>query len=580
MKAPRFKLSLPPAIVACLAPLQMSIPPTARAGTAPATPVSEVVSTFDGFPKLVRLPDGSLSAYLLRNNHGIQEIVVEHSRDDGRTWGETRKALELRRENGAVYGNFYAFIDRGGEVHLFFLNDANTGTVAPLPPDAPKPERLALDIVHVRTDAGRTRWLEPRRIWQGRSGDIQSVIQLDSGRIVVPICYESGRTWSNRGEGFDRFTFMGQLSSGVLYSDDGGETWRVAPKELKVVAPDSGTYGAIEPVPLQLKDRRVWMLLRTQVGRFYETFSPDGIEWSDPRPTSILSSDSPAGLVRLKDGRIVMLWNNCLRFPYAYGGRHVLHAAISDDEGRTWRGYLEVARDPYNRSPPPLNGDHGVSYAYPMQAADGQVLFTMWVAGRPVRTGEPRRLIRFDPAMLLATHKEADFAHAGDEWSTFGTKGVGIVPHPDRPASRVLSIRKADAAWPAGAVWNFPIGASGVLRMRVRVGQESSGIRIGLTDHFSVPFDDRDVFNNIYEVNVSPSNGRVSPPPDRWIDLELAWNRKRGVVHVTVDGRDAGTRRSLRDGPGVCYLRIRPLEPAVESGSVLIESVSVDLREP
>ncbi len=142
---------------------------------------------------------------------------------------------------------------------------------------------------------------------------------------------------------------------------------------------------------LELEDRRVWMLMRTQMGRIYESFSDDGASWSKPRPSRFISSDSPAGILRLDDGRIVLFWNNCLRFPYAYGGRHVIHAAISDDDGDTWRGYREVGRDPLRNEPPPTKGDFGTAYPFPATTADNAVI---------VRTGQGEgrvRVIRMDP---------------------------------------------------------------------------------------------------------------------------------------------------------------------------------------
>ena len=148
----------------------------------------------------------------------------------------------------------------------------------------------------------------------------------------LPFSYMTSRSWRNRGGGLDAFTYTGQFDSTLIYSDDAGDTWHLA-NSLRTPAPNLGpVYGAVEPVVIQLKDGRVWMLIRTQLGRFWESFSEDGANWSRPQPTSIINSDSPAGIVRLDDGRIVLLWNGCLRFPYAYGGRHVLHA-VPDAHG-------------------------------------------------------------------------------------------------------------------------------------------------------------------------------------------------------------------------------------------------------
>src|SRR5262249_11679598 len=152
---------------------------------------------------------------------------------------------------------------------------------------------------------------------------------------------------------------------------------------------------------------------------------------------SILASDSPPSLTRLKDGRIVMLWNNCLRFSYAQGGRHVLHAAISADEGRTWRGYREVARNPLVEEPPPPNGDHAVSYTLPVVPHDGEILAPLWVGGRGGMW-----LLRFHPEWLYETGRKTDFSPGAEGWSSFGTKGVEVVAHPDKPGARALHVSK------------------------------------------------------------------------------------------------------------------------------------------
>lgn len=201
------------------------------------------------------------------------------------------------------FGSFHALTDRDGEVHIFFLNDGDSGIFLPKSASY-KPIRPGevKDIWHFKTSGKGTRWdAPPKRIWTGRAGDLLSVIQLDSGRILLPFCDETSRSWSNRGQGADAFTYVGWFNSSVIYSDDDGETWHQSPDELVVPAPDGETLGGIEPVLLPLRDDRVWMLLRTQLGRFYESFSYDqGVHWSRPKPTTITSSDSPAALLDLR----------------------------------------------------------------------------------------------------------------------------------------------------------------------------------------------------------------------------------------------------------------------------------------
>ena len=58
-----------------------------------------------------------------------------------------------------------------------------------------------LDIAYVRSTHHRAEWQAPKRIWQGRGGDLLSVIQLRSGRLLLPISYRTHRRWANRGSG-------------------------------------------------------------------------------------------------------------------------------------------------------------------------------------------------------------------------------------------------------------------------------------------------------------------------------------------------------------------------------------------
>ncbi|HXG23835.1 MAG TPA: sialidase family protein [Chthonomonadales bacterium] len=526
---------------------------------------------------IARLPDRRLIGVFQREVNGNQEVAARYSSDNGTTWTAPEVFFTLPKDPG----NWYAgeiLVDREGELHIFLLNNARTGFIT-----RGEGERVLvgedagyrLDIGYMRSTNGRKNWTPPRMVWMGYTGALNSVIQMSNGRILLPFSYRTKRTWSQRGEGLDQFTFMGQYNSTLIYSDDGGENWHLAASSLKIPVPDIvSAYGAVEPVVLQLKDGRVWMLIRGQTGRFYESFSQDGSHWSPPRPSAITSSDSPAGIVRLDDGRIVLFWNNCQRYPYAYGGRQVLHAAISEDEGKTWRGYREVGRDPLRHLPPPPGGDFGTAYPFPMVANDNKVIF---VSGQ----GEGRVLrMILDPKWLYETVQKADFSTRQDEWSIFGTKGVDFVPHPTKPDSKVLEIRKPYADWPAGAVWNFPSGAKGHLRMKIYLREGFAGALIGLTDHFSTAFDIEDRFYNLYNLEIGPGgrlpNGKRLEP-NRWYDLQLDWDGDRGECRVTLDGRPLTRLHLTRDSVGVCYLRLRSTTEETDNAGFLIADVVADV---
>jgi hypothetical protein len=518
-------------------------------------------------PLFVQIPNGPLRAYSLRTLKGITEEVVQTSSDDGHTWSVPLTAFRLPAGFGDV-GAPKLLLDNGGRVHFFLpVNPHRT---------AGDYHQQAWNIWYVRSADG-TQWTTPKEIWKGYVGSMQSAIQLRSGRLVLPFCFLTPRRWSNRGPGSDAFTYVGEFSSTTLYSDDSGDSWTQSPDELKTPTPTISTLGAIEPVLLELKDGRVWMLIRTQMGRFYQSFSRNGAQWSHPEPSSIGSSDSPAALLRLKNGGILLVWNHCIDYPYAFGGRHVLHAAISSDEGRTWGGFREVLRDPKRNEPPPPNGDFGVTYSLPALLSDGKVI---------VGFGYYREVpaVLLDPRWVLATSQHADFVHGTDDWSAFGVHGVNVESFQD--AGPVLHLRKTDEQWPSGAAWNFPAASSGRIRMKFMLQPRFGGLQVGLTDVFSTPFDPEDQFHNVYTFRILPDGSLItaagdklgSSPvaPGQWHTLELAWDRDARTCHVSIDGKRVAVLTASRDSEPLNYLRLRSTSAQLDDG-VLVESVDAEI---
>jgi BNR repeat protein len=506
------------------------------------------------------LPDGRLIALF-----GGQEAIARYSSDGGRTWSGPQRLFALPKDTG-IWGLHYVLTDRNGELHLFYTTDAKTR--------GKRFYDMRFDIYHVGSTNGRTSWKAPVLIRKGYHGSMLSAIQLKSGRLVLPICYLTSRVWSNRGKGPDAFTDMGRFSSGVVYSDDGGDSWKQSDVELKVASPYIGADGIIEPIALELKDGRTWLLLRTQLGRFFESFSQDGATWTRPTPTSILSSDSPPSLTRLKDGRVVLLWNNSLRFSYAQGGRHVLHAAISENDGRTWRGCREVASNPFIDEPPPPSGDHGVSYTLPALTKDGEIITPLQVGGT-----SGMWLLRLNPEWLYESSRKTDFSSGAEGWHHFGTKGIELVSHPDKPGARVLQLRKPEADWPSAVAWNFPNGMNGRLKIRLKLRSGFAGVRIGLTDHFSVPFDPEDQCHNLVNLSIRPEGqmGQSTMTPERWHTLELHWNCTKQECRILLDGSSVETLPIERRTSGVNYVRLISTADPTDAAGLLIESVDASL---
>ena len=142
------------------------------------------------------------------------------------------------------------------------------------------------------------------------------VVQLSSGRLLVPAA--DHRDISKRPN-----------SPAVCFvSDDEAKTWRRGPGEVRL-----GGIGCQEPGLVELKDGRVYMIVRNSLGTIYRAISEDGgLTWIQPASTGLVSPVAPSTISRVPStGDLIMIWNNSstsLRVP--------LTAAVSSDEGQTW----------------------------------------------------------------------------------------------------------------------------------------------------------------------------------------------------------------------------------------------------
>lgn len=518
----------------------------------------------------VTYPDGTLESFFRKSGSGKVAIFGTRSVDNGRTWSEPAEVVALEV---ASWGGPMPLLDKDGELHFVIPRVRGEGR-------KPNVDRF-IDLYHVRSTAGRTKWTAPQRIYEGYCGSLQQVAQLQSGRIIAPFADWLPRVPTTPPTGPSVVT--------CVYSDDGGKTWQRSP--AKLTAPcyegyNGANYGACEPTILELKDGRVWMLIRTQTGVLYESFSDNGVKWSAAKPSRFPSSNSPAFPIRLADGRIVVFWNNCEMPPRVgkdgvYGGRDALHAAISADEGKTWRGFREVYRDPTRNGSPPKNGDRGTAYPHATLTKDGKILL---VSGQ----GENRRR-RFliDPEWLMQTSAKASFDSL-DEWHVF--KGFGpaarfwrdrvagaqLVDHPDKPGAKALFIRRPDERDADGASWNFPAVAAGTLTLRIRIEKEFGGARITLADRFYDPCDDQGEQKAPFSLAIEPDgrfglNSRLEP--GKWHTLELIWS-EFGACAAALDGKAAAAKAARGPIPlGVSYLRLRSTATKVDQAGFYVDSV-------
>ena len=523
-----------------------------------------------------RLADGTLIRYGVDRREN--RLNSQTSSDGGRTWGEATFECELLPGTYMVM----PLASRDGEIHLASMVGRGDGRNIAV-------DRF-IDIWHLRTTGKRTKWTKPNVIFRGYCGALLDFKQLSTGRLICPFAW-----WvPNR----PCAPPVGANLCTVFYSDDGGQAWTKSPSDISSPCYANfvgNNYGADEPCVLELVDGRLWMLMRTQTGFLYESFSTDrGETWSKAQPSRFVCSSSPPMLWRMPDRRIVVIWNNCESPPPhdgagVYVNRDALHAAVSSDEGRTWRGFREVYRDPLENETPP-NTDRGSAYPTPPVWADGRFVF---LTGQGVGR---RNLVSVDPRWLTLTHAEDDFSAGTEQWITFKPIGPAsryrreripgppLVGHPTKPDAKVLHLRKPDEHDADGAVWNFPNGVKGTLTLRLMPNSGFGGASIVLNDRSFKPTDDHGQRLAAFAATIGP-HGELGDSAklglDKWHTLAFAWDLKTRKCTVSVDGRKALTLEQLNaTGNGLSYLHLRSTATELDAAGFYVESVSVDVDDP
>lgn len=416
---------------------------------------------------------------------------------------------------------------------------------------------------------------------------------------------------------------------GVMLSDDDGATWREvllpSPPPHKIEWPHKGVrwqnYGC-EPTVVELSGGRLWMLIRTSQDNHYESFSDDaGETWTTPAPSRFYATITMPLLFRMHDGRILVIWNNTTPLPEldhekqpglnaseksgkyedVFTNRDALHAAVSSDDGKTWRGfrelYLNERRNDGDFRSSGGNGDSldkSIHQSQALELPEGKILLAF--GQHPLC----RRIIIFDPDWLLENKREDDFSSGLGGWSVqqylksvpgnfrgvsghcaYNRRaGASLVPHPDgvprevlqvacHPDPRLVSDRE-------GAVWNFPAWPRGSLRLRIRQPQGSQGTQICLVDRWFNPIDPV-VAHFAQHVLKLDAAGCINGVPclklDTWADLEISWDEKAARFRVD-KGAWNDLPRVFPTRNGISYLHLQSAATGADPAGLLIEKVT------
>lgn len=309
---------------------------------APATPEHPR----NGEGDIIRLANGDLLLAYGRWSEGegdfnFAEVWCKTSSDGGRTWGQDRVLVS----NEGKVTTFSTSLLRlaNGEILMSYLTKDHHEDCS----------------IFFRTSTDECRTWSPRRKFEmppGYSGytgmNNNRIIQLTSGRVLAA-------AWEGYAQGRAIIGF-------TLYSDDNGQRWKKSTDvDIRTLDP-SNKNGAQEPAVVELKDGRVMMIIRNDLGCIARSYSDDqGETWSKPELIKELEAPlAPASIARLpQTGDLLLVWNNNPK------ERRPLHSAISRDDGKTWEN-IRVITDAKISS-------WGLAYTS-ITPVDDNVLLTHW----------------------------------------------------------------------------------------------------------------------------------------------------------------------------------------------------------
>lgn len=247
-------------------------------------------------------------------------IVARESSDLGRSWSDSRVLQESTGDMNVMSVTLRRLNAPHNDTIVMFYLEKNSHTDLRVYVRLSNDEAKSFgDRVLVTTEPG----------YHVMNND--RVTQLRSGRILVPVA-----STPNVANG-------GHFASRCWFSDDLGKTWKMGAGDV-----DLAKRGAMEPEVIELNDGRVLMLIRNQLGTISTSYSEDGgAHWSEPSHLEgIVAPEAPATIRRIPaTGDLLLIWNNTYTPQVGHGGQRTpLTAAISSDEGATWKLFKNLEK--------------------------------------------------------------------------------------------------------------------------------------------------------------------------------------------------------------------------------------------
>ncbi|MBR5527605.1 MAG: exo-alpha-sialidase [Clostridia bacterium] len=354
-----------------------------------------------------------------------------------------------------------------------------------------------------------------------------------------------------------------------------------------------------ESTVTELSDGTLLLISRTSTDFHYTCTSTDGgLTWTHPEKSIFHSTGTMPVLKKLSDGRIMFFWCNTKLLPEVHDAdgiwedfftnRDANHCAISEDDGKTWRGYREMVLNPIrcaadfrSNGGPECDRDKSVHQFEALQLPMNKILV---VCGQHYSC---RRIIIFDINWLYETSRHEDFIHGLANLSTQSyvksisggfpgqtpetalsyvghcacnrVSGALLLPSPENDKHEVLHIASsADTRLLnplCGAVWNFPVIKKGKLVLTAHLPENGKGLRISLLDHWMNPCDNTVEYYADFSIHLRPD---MHPENELFTDFVFEFDCERNTVTLTA-GDYLRIEKTLSGAHpnGLCYLHMQ-----------------------
>ncbi|MGA9041397.1 MAG: sialidase family protein [Terriglobales bacterium] len=347
------------------------------AQTTPTTPRHEAATSYDGkfrksalkgvqeaylpslFPSshaanLVKLQNDDILCFWFSGIHeGLSNVAIVESRlpKGSKQWTQT---VEVDQQEGRSFQNPVPFQAPDGRLWLLHTSQPAGQW------------QTNAEVVYLTSDDNGKVWKGPMPLFTKPGGFVrQPLVPISAERWLLPMYYTPSRSITDGAE---------SNYSAVQVTNDGGRTW----KECEV--PQSN--GLVQQSIVKLSNGHFIGFFRSRYADFiYSDTSDDGCTWTVPVSTRLPNNNSSIQVASLKDGSLVMAFNNIRAVgtkgkPQA-GPRKPLSVALSEDGGSTWPWVRDIEAGHSSPEEPDRREDtrKGEEFSYPsiLQDRDGNI---------------------------------------------------------------------------------------------------------------------------------------------------------------------------------------------------------------